>query len=532
MLFGLLFSWFIFLSFWNLTFSQTVTTNWEDAKWCMAFSRTVNTFLKENPDAKEVDYEDVIVELPVDEWLSNDGSDTYFSYYDEKDRIITVVKGSKNADSSAINFDLAKKIAKLSVPKNFSKMETRFLDNDYLIITTELQWKEKETLVLVYSIKNDKLTPVQYFKQTWKSVLVHLQWKKLYVISVAPLSKTDAQNFVKKDWDLWTIFPKLESWVKYWEIVTENKVSRCQDYKYYFPRNWKMPEFWSFTVMDLSNTQFPKQHLFFLWRFLQFKFANDFLYATSESEDGSTAIEKFWLAPKLNYQKINQLSWEVLDNWIIVNWVDSAYITKLSSWKMKSYRFTSFDERFWKLEEVELANWNDEYSLVQQLWWNIVVQGKDDPIILWEWKNWKVIKKNVVLSWNGNFYLHSDSPLKFLVVQTEGKIKLSFYEERGGNLDKVKTYYYSWFTTLLGDPSWNKKNSTLLLPIKVSAFDGLRALNCSNPNKLKEIWARSYKDASFKAIGQLKYFAYAVTENLIDIFLSNKSTSMKLLRLK
>jgi hypothetical protein len=33
----------------------------------MAFSRTVNTFLKENPDVKEVDYEDVIVELPVDE---------------------------------------------------------------------------------------------------------------------------------------------------------------------------------------------------------------------------------------------------------------------------------------------------------------------------------------------------------------------------------------------------------------------------------------------------------------------------------
>ena len=63
---------------------------------------------------------------------------------------------------------------------------------------------------------------------------------------------------------------------------------------------------------------------------------------------------------------------------------------------MKSYRFTSFDERFWKLEEVELANWNDEYSLVQQLWWNIVVQGKDDPIILWEWKNWKVSKKNVI----------------------------------------------------------------------------------------------------------------------------------------
>jgi hypothetical protein len=49
------------------------------------------------------------------------------------------VKGAKNADSSAINFDLAKKIAKLSVPKNFSKIETRFLDNDYLIITTELQ---------------------------------------------------------------------------------------------------------------------------------------------------------------------------------------------------------------------------------------------------------------------------------------------------------------------------------------------------------------------------------------------------------
>jgi hypothetical protein len=33
----------------------------------MAFSRTVNTFLKENPDVKEVDYEDIIFEVPVDE---------------------------------------------------------------------------------------------------------------------------------------------------------------------------------------------------------------------------------------------------------------------------------------------------------------------------------------------------------------------------------------------------------------------------------------------------------------------------------
>lgn len=188
-----------------------------------------------------------------------------------------------------------------------------------------------ETVVLFYEIKNDKLSPIHFFRQSGKKIKRELINEKLYLITETPFSKAQAQSLIKKDGDLPSIFPKTSEGLSYGLKFSDEKQARCQDFKYLFSPQAKMPQMWSIVVSDLNNLQAAKERFYLLGNFTNFQFSKDFLYASSERGSGQSLAQRFALEPKINYQKAELLHGKSLQNSILTEKTKSAFITERKS---------------------------------------------------------------------------------------------------------------------------------------------------------------------------------------------------------
>jgi hypothetical protein len=103
-----------------------------------------------------------------------------------------------------------------------------------------------------------------------------------------------------------------------------------------------------------------------------------------------------------------------------------------------------------------------------------------------------------------------------------------------GTFRKIARARYDWEWKILWNASWNSKNRTLLLPVSIlwsNSFEGLKVLQLTAKWAISEVMSRSYwSSPEIVSVGQLQDFAYAITDKLVDIFISNNSIAKKVFK--
>lgn len=163
-------------------------------------------------------------------------SSTFFTDYDEKKQHLTIIKGPKDTKNSLIDFNKAKKIAKFQLPNDFQELEILFFKEEMLILSANHFPKggNPETIVLFYGIKNDKLSPIHFFRQSGKKIKREIINEKLYLITETPFNKAQVESLIKKDGDLPSLFPKTSEGLSYGLKLSDEHQAKCQDFKYLF----------------------------------------------------------------------------------------------------------------------------------------------------------------------------------------------------------------------------------------------------------------------------------------------------------
>lgn len=258
--------WIIFF----IPFFDCVEANsqyhWKEVKSCLDLSNQLKKLIA------DPHFDPTITTFPKTEKpLIDDGrlsfsSSTFFTDYNENKQLLTIIKGPKDATNSLIDFNKARKIAKFQLPKDFQDLELIFFKEEMLIFSAVRfsRGGSPETLVFFYEIKNDKLSPIHFFKQSGKKIKRELINDKLYLITESSFSKNQVQNLIKKDGDLPTVFPKISEGLSYGLDFSNEKQVRCQDFNYLFSPQSRIPQMWSIIVSDLNNLQAAKERIHLL----------------------------------------------------------------------------------------------------------------------------------------------------------------------------------------------------------------------------------------------------------------------------
>lgn len=516
--------------------------DWKEAKSCIYLSNQLKKLIS------DPDFDPTIRSFPkaedplIDEGQPTFSSSTFFTDYNQKKQQLTIIKGPKDAKNTLINFNKAKKIAKFQLPNDFQELEILFFKEEMLILSANRfpKWENPETIVLFYEIKNDKLSPIHFFRQSGKRIKRELINEKLYLISETPFSKEQAQNLIKKDGDLPTLFPKTSEGLSYGLKFSDEHQARCKDFKYLFSAQTKMPQMWSIIVSDLNNLQAAKERFYLLGNFTNFQFSKDFLYASSERWPEQSLAQRFALEPKINYQKSELLSGKSLSNSILTEKTKSAFITERKSWKLKSYILTPFDERFIAQTSVELFSGNESYSSAQLLENYLLLSNQEQFALLAERSGNRNFqrKEPIILTTKRYYYFLKSNPLSLIELKNEGdQIFLSFKQLNPQNSQLTEKDRASVIKSkLIGTPSRNRLQNLLILPLQSQKNEEntqeLRGIRVSDMEKMTPQFRRKYpnKTQSFEKIIQLPYFSYALSAQFIDLFLTDKPQNMKLLK--
>lgn len=515
--------------------NATENINWLPVTNCLEMSRNLDAVLQ-NPALVESEAVAIDETKAIDEWISDEYSSSYFVDYSEKTRSITLLVGPKDPKWSTVDFKLAKKIGIIKLPATFKNIRTRIYDNKYLIIFWEHNDSDKrtESIVIFYDISDWKLTPASYFTHTWKLIKVHIQDGKLFVITNSPLDKSVVQSFTKKDGNLPSMFPKYKEWVKYGVDPVET-TSVCRNYNYLQMPTDQMPSFWGIIVVNINNLKIAKELYYLLWTISQFEFSEKALYMTVPWNWETTIVQKFWIDPKINPLKSVKIDGVVLWWGLMVKDMKTAFITKMSSWKINQYSLVPFNENFLPWEWKILYTSEDNFSDVEQHWTSIVLKNRDKIVTVAELADSGLFThKPMELPLKEHKYcLFWSSPLTILDVSSENsEISFSLYEKDKPQwkFRRLTNAKYSWEWRVIWPISWNAKTRTLMVPVKISwssAFEWLKILQLSSKWAISELMSRSYWSSTVEVVKQLQDFSYAITDTLVDIFLSNNSISKK-----
>ena len=525
--------WLLFPLASNATGQQI---DWMPVSNCMSIASNLNSLIQDPSfvEIQSLPYDETTV---IDDWVLQDYSSSYFVDYNSTERMITVIMWPKDPKWSTVDFKYAKKIWRIKLPVGFSNIRTRVYDNKYLIIFAEhydFDWRV-ETVGIFYDISEGKITPYYYFTHTWKLIKLHEQDWKLYVITNTPFSKSTAQNFIKKDWNLPSIFPKFTEWVKFW-LQPNEKVSVCRDYKYLMMPSKQMPSFWGIVVLQMNNLKIAKDIVYLLWTISQFEFTEKSMYTTVPWDWNTTIVQKFWTEPKINLQKSVLLDTPVLEGWIYARDMRIAYITKKMSWKINQYLLLPFDSSFGPWAEKILYTSEEDFPKVEYHSDAVILKNNDKFVKVWELANWWIATHAwIEMPLKGHkYFMFSTSPFSLIDLSTsDSKLSFSVAElnKSTWKVKQVSKARYSWAWELIWQPSWNAKTRTLIIPAKISEttqFEWVRALQFSSKWAVSEIMARAYWEWIFvENIKQLQDFSFSVANNLVDVFLPNNTISKK-----
>jgi len=510
--------------------------DWLPVSNCMSIASNLNSLLQ-NPTVVEtsaVPFDETTV---IDDWGVQDYSSSYFVDYNWKERLITLVMWPKDPKGSTVDFKYSKKIWKIKLPVGFDNIRTRVYDNKYLVIFAEhFDYNRRtETIGIFYEISDWKISPYYYFTHTWKIIKIHEQDGKLYVITNAPLDKSTAQSFIKKDGNLPSIFPVFSEWIKFW-YEPQEKTSVCRDYRYLQMPSNQMPSFWSVIVLNMNNLKISKDILYLLWTVSEFEFTEKSMYTAVPWDWNTTIVQKFWLDPKINLQKSVQLDVPVVWGWIYAKDMRLAYVVKRNSWKINQYILLPFDSSFAPWAEKPLYTSEEDFTNVEFHSDSVILKNKEKLVKVWELSNWGITTHAWVefpLKWH-KYFMFWSSPFSIIDLSTDNSeigfslVAIDKTQWKTALLSKAK---YSWKWELIGQPSWNLKTRTMLLPLKMSwdiQFEWIRALQLSNKWAISEVMARSYWDTTMvEKLIQLQDFSYAITNKLVDVFLPNNTISKK-----
>ena len=475
----------------------------------------------------------------IDDWELKASSTSYFVDYEENSKVLTLVKWPKDPQWSTVDFNSAKVIWKIKLPKDFQNVQVRFFKESTIIIFAEhydADWKI-ETVALFYDLSDDKLTASYYFANTWKLVKLHVQNGKLYLVTNSELSKTMAENFIKKDWDLPSIFPKFSEGLKL-GLITNEKTSVCKNYKYLYKPSDQMPSFWNIVVINLNNLKNTKEFLYYIGTLSQFQFAEKSMYLSIEWDNWTTIVQKFWLDPKINAHSSYILSWELLNNWILTYELKSAFITVQSSWKLNVYTLTTMNENFEVEEELEIYSWTEDFDVVEYQWTTVFLKNKEKAIAVAErWEGWSLKHEPLELPIkNHHYFLISWSPMVLLDwEQRNNKIYFSLLEK-----DKPQWVFRNLYTSAYANPwtlwnnfSWNQETQTLIFSATMESEEWpstlIKAIQVPSNWRIKEIMARTYNNPTFRVIDKFQEFSYVITEDLFDMFIPSNPMAMRVL---
>jgi hypothetical protein len=213
----------------------------------------------------------------------------------------------------------------------------------------------------------------------------------------------------------------------------------------------------------------------------------------------------------------------------------TAFITKMSSWKINQYSLVPFNENFLPWEWKILYTSEDNFSDVEQHWTSIVLKNRDKIVTVAELADSGLFThKPMELPLKEHKYcLFWSSPLTILDVSNENsEISFSLYEKDKPQwkFRRLTNAKYSWEWRVTWPISWNAKTRTLMVPVKISwssTFEWLKILQLSSKWAISELMSRSYWSSTVEVVKQLQDFSYAITDTLVDIFLSNNSISKK-----
>lgn len=517
--------------------------DWWDVKSCLVLSTQLKRIV-DTVDENPVVYQEN--NSFVDDWeLPLATSNIYFVDYNQLNNEITVIQGPQEASSNSLNFNNVKKIGRIRLSKDFKNVQTRFFNDETLMIFAlhKDENNRDETIVLFYDVKDNKLVPKYYFTHTWVMKKLYFQGSKMYVIMRYDLTKETVQDFIKKDWNSKWILPVFSEWYKYWLEKTTQKTAECKNFKYLFKPSKNLPQVRGVAVFNLNNVKATKELFYLIGNISQIAFSEKNMYVTVPWDDGTTIFQKFWLDPRLNYKDAeNQsrvISWNALDNGILVDGQESILATVEESWKIKRYSITPFSSSFEKWETLELYTWEESYNTIEKFTSSLVLWNKDEAVALAEYSSDGLVphKALALPLENTTYYLINKNPLLlFSVEQQEDKVVFSLVEKDIPQWEfrKLYTLAYKWKSHLLSAPLWNINKQNLLLPIEIqrenTSFYGIKVLQIPSRGKMSEIMARSYpNDLRILAWTQLKNFSYIIAENLIDLFIPNNSTAMSVL---
>ena len=502
---------------------------------CLSLSKDLDKILQ---NTGLVEYEAVPIDESkvIDEWIIDDYSSSYFVDYNEELRSITLLLWPKDPKWSTLDFKLAKKIWIIKLQATFKNVLTRIYDNKYLIIFWEHNDLDKrtETIVLFYEFSDWKIRPVSYFTHTWKLIKVYEQAGKLYVITNSSLDKSVVQNFIKKDGNLPSMFPKYTEWVKYWVDPKETS-SVCRNYNYLWMPSDQLPSFWSIVVTNLNNLKMAKEFVYMLWTISQIEFSEKSLYMTVSWDGETTIVHKFWIDPKINPQQSIKIDWAVLWWGALVRDMKTAFITKKSSWKIYQYSLVPFNEKFLPGEAKALYTSDDNFTDVEYHATTIILKNREKLVAVAELAdNWIYSHATMELPLNDhNYFMFWSSPLTILDVWNENS-ELSFSllekDKPQWKFKKLTNAKYAWDWKVMWPISWNSRTRTLVVPSKISwasSFEWLKILQLSSKWSISEVMSRSYGSAIVDVVKQLQDYSYAITDKFVDIFLPNNSISKK-----
>ena len=476
----------------------------------------------------------------IDDWEIKSTSRTYFYDYQLSTNTLTLVKGPKDPLWNTVNFDASKIIWTIKLPKDFRNVNVLFYKEETMIVVAEHYDSDSrwETVAMFYDLAEDKLTATNYFANTWKIIKIHIENWKLYIVTNSELTKSKAQNFIKKDWDLPTIFPKFSEGLKYW-LITNEKYSVCKNYKYLYKPSNQMPTFWNILVFNLNNINNTKDFLYYIWTLWQFAFSEKSMYLTIPSDNDTTIIQKFWLDPKLNVQSSYILSWTVLNGWVITNELKSAFVSVQTSWKLKVYTLNRFDENFNLIDSTDIYSWMDEtFDWVEYRWTTIFLKNDEKAIAVAEWNRDDFFTHTPLSLEIGSkkYFMVSWDPLVLLSVEERNnKLYFSLMEkdipqEEFRNL-YTASYKAEW--KFLWNFAWNRDSQTLAFSANLQTpeqeFNWIRVLRIPSSWKLKEVMSRRYNEPSFLLLENYQEFVASVTNTLVDVFIPENAMLMKVL---
>ena len=513
--------------------------DWRNVESC----RVLSSHLKWMVWNEEVQEKNVIVvkDNPfIDDWEIKSTSRTYFYDYQLSTNSLTLIKGPKDPLWNTVNFDASKIIWTIKLPKDFRNVNVLFYKEETMIVVAEHYDSDSrwETVAMFYDLAEDKLTATNYFANTWKIIKIHIENWKLYIVTNSELTKSKAQNFIKKDWDLPTIFPKFSEGLKYW-LITNEKYSVCKNYKYLYKPSNQMPTFWNILVFNLNNINNTKDFLYYIWTLWQFAFSEKSMYLTIPSDNDTTIIQKFWLDPKLNVQSSYILSWTVLNGWIITNELKSAFVSVQTSWKLKVYTLNRFDENFDLIDSTDIYSWMDEiFDWVEYRGTTIFLKNDEKAIAVAEWNRDDFFAHTPLSLEIGSkkYFMVSWDPLVLLSVEERNnKLYFSLMEkdipqEEFRNL-YTASYKAEW--KFLWNFAWNRDSQTLAFSANLQdseqEFSWIRVLRIPSSWKLKEVMSRRYNEPSFLLLENYQEFVASVTNTLVDVFIPENAMLMKVL---